>query len=58
MEYAITRFKSFCNKPVVAAKKDVAAPTIAMYFNTQGMYSNNIEHLAIKKTPAVTMVAA
>lgn len=54
----MTRFKSFCNRPVVAAKKDVVAPTTAMYFNTPGMYSNSMEHLTIKKTPAVTMVAA
>ena len=58
VEYAITLFKSFCSKPVVAAKNAVHAPRIATIFKDTGLYSNTGELLVIKKTPAVTIVAA
>ena len=49
---------SFCTKPTVAEKKAVAEPTKTITDKTVGTYSNNGEHLIIKKTPAVTIVAA
>jgi hypothetical protein len=54
----MTLFKSFCNIPVVAAKNDVIAPTKVITIKAVGEYSNKGEHLAIIKTPAVTIVAA
>jgi len=49
---------SFWNKPVVEAKKAVVAPTKIMKFSAKGENSNKKEHRVIKKTPAVTIVAA
>jgi len=43
---------------VVAAKKAVNAPTKTIKIKISGAYSINGEHLIIKKTPAVTIVAA
>jgi hypothetical protein len=58
VEYAITRFKSFCNNPTVAAKNAVEAPTIVIKFKILEAYSNKGDERAIKNTPAVTIVAA
>ncbi len=43
---------------MVAEKKAVVAPTNVMTDKTVGTYSKIGEHFIIKKTPAVTMVAA
>ena len=43
---------------MVAEKKAVVAPTNVITESTVGTYSNKGEHLIIKKTPAVTIVAA
>jgi len=58
VEYAITRFRSFWTNPTVPAKKAVIPPNLVTTCLTLGAYSNLGEHRAIKKTPAVTMVAA
>jgi len=58
VEYAITRFKSFCNIPTVAAKKAVNDPIKVIQTRIDSVYSNIGEHLIIKKIPAVTIVAA
>lgn len=44
--------------PVVAAKKAVIAPANVKITRTSGASSKRGEHLTIKKTPAVTSVAA
>jgi hypothetical protein len=54
----MTLFRSFCNIPVVAARNDVVAPAEVITIKAVGGYSNKGEHLAIMKTPAVTIVAA
>jgi len=43
---------------VVAAKNEVIAPTKTISVKTEGAYSKIGEHRIIKKTPAVTIVAA
>ncbi len=54
----MTLFKSFCNIPVVAAKNDVIVPTKVITSKALGGYSNKGEHLAIIKTPVVTIITA
>ena len=54
----MTFFKSFWTKPIVAAKNAVITPTITTKSSVFGAYSNKGEHRIIKKTPAVTIVAA
>ena len=54
----MTLFRSFCNISVVAARNDVVAPTEVITIKVVGGYSNKGEHLAIMKTPVVTIVAA
>jgi hypothetical protein len=54
----MTLFKSFCNIPVVAVKNDVIAPTKVITIKALGGYSNKGKHLAIIKTPTVTIVVA
>jgi hypothetical protein len=54
----MTFFQSLCNIPVVVAKNDVIAPTKVITIKALDGYSNKREHLAIIKTPAVTIVAA
>jgi hypothetical protein len=54
----MTRFRSFCNSPVVAAKNAVSAPTHVMMTRTVGPCSIIGEDRSIKYTPAVTRVAA
>lgn len=54
----MTRLISFCNKPVVAAKKAVTAPTHVMTTKVVGAYSSNGEDRSNRYTPAVTSVAA
>ncbi len=49
---------SFWTNATVAAKKAVLAPIIVINDKTEGDSSNNGEHLATKKIPAVTIVAA
>lgn len=49
---------SFWTSPTVAEKKAVVAPINVIADKTVGTYSNIGEHLIIKKTPAVTIVAA
>ncbi|GJV58647.1 hypothetical protein Tco_1464747 [Tanacetum coccineum] len=51
----MTLFRSFCNIPVVAARNDVIAPAKVITIKAVGGYSNKGEHLAIMKTPAVTI---
>lgn len=55
---AIIRFKSFCNRPVEAAKNEVRAPTHRITKRAVGEYSKIGEDLNSKYTPAVTSVAA
>ncbi len=52
VEKAITFFKSFCTKPIVAAKIAVVTPTIIISNKVLGAYSNKGEQRIIKKTPA------
>ena len=54
----MTRFKSFWTRPTVPAKNAVNAPKNATINKVELLNSNNIEHRIIKKTPAVTKVAA
>lgn len=54
----MTFLRSFCNKPAVAAIKAVAAPTKVTNAKTEGTHSNSGDERIIRKTPAVTMVAA
>jgi hypothetical protein len=54
----MTRFKSFCTNPTVAAKNAVKAPNTKIMNKASEEYSIRGEHLIIKKTPAVTIVAA
>ena len=54
----MTLFRSFCNIPVVAARNGVIAPAEVITIKAVGGYPSNGEHLAIMKTPAVTIVAA
>lgn len=49
---------SFWKRPVLAAKIAVHEPTYWIKSNAVGESSNKNEHLANKKTPAVTIVAA
>ena len=58
MEYAITRFRSFCRRPVLAAKKAVIAPTHVIIIRVVGPYSIMGEDRSRRYTPAVTSVAA
>ena len=58
MEKAIILFKSFCTKPLVAAKKAVVAPTKVITNKAVGLYSKIGELLNSKYIPAVTRVAA
>jgi len=51
-------FISFWTSPIVAEKKAVVAPIRVIIDKTVGTYSKIGEHLIIKKTPAVTIVAA
>jgi hypothetical protein len=54
----MTFLRSFCSKPVVAAKKAVVAPKKHTTERMYGEYSNKGEHRIRRKTPAVTIVAA
>lgn len=45
---AIIRFKSFCNRPVEAAKKAVIAPTHKITNSAVELYSNNGDDLRSK----------
>lgn len=54
----MTRLISFCNNPVVAAKKAVKAPTQVIIISVVGAYSNNGDDRSNRYTPAVTNVAA
>lgn len=54
----MTRLISFCNSPVVAAKKAVNAPTHVITISVVGAYSNNGDDRRSRYTPAVTRVAA
>ena len=54
----MTRLISFCNKPVVAAKNAVSAPTHVITINVVGAYSNSGDDRNNRYTPAVTRVAA
>ena len=56
--YAITRFRSFCRSPVVAAKNAVSAPTHVITISVVGAYSNSGDDRNNRYTPAVTSVAA
>ena len=58
MEKAITRLMSFCTQPTVAAKKAVVAPMKVTSVSACGAISISGDMRAIRKTPAVTMVAA
>jgi len=58
VEKAITRFKSFCRRPVVAAKNAVSAPTHVIASSAVGAYSNSGDDRRRRYTPAVTRVAA
>jgi len=58
VEKAITRFRSFCSRPVVAAKKAVIAPTQVIASSAIGAYSRIGEDRSRRYTPAVTRVAA
>ena len=49
---------SFCNRPVVAAKKAVTAPTQVITTKVVGANSSKGEDRSSKYTPAVTSVAA
>ncbi len=49
---------SFCNRPVVAAKNAVNAPTHVITISVVGAYSNRGDDRNSKYTPAVTRVAA
>ena len=54
----MTRFKSFCTIPVVAANRQVIAPTTVTTIPAVGANSNNGEQRVSKKTPEQTIVAA
>ena len=54
----MTFLMSFWTKPMVAEKKAVVAPINVIIDKKTGTYSNIGEHFIIKKTPAVTIVAA
>jgi hypothetical protein len=58
VENAITRFRSFCSRPVVAAKKAVIAPTHVIASSAVPAYSNIGDDRRRRYTPAVTRVAA
>ena len=58
VEYAITRLISFCTRPTVAAKNAVDAPMKTTNFMVSGANSMIGDIRQIKKTPAVTIVAA
>ena len=47
---------SFCNRPVVAAKKAVTAPTQVITTRVVGANSSNGDDRSSKYTPAVTRV--
>jgi len=49
---------SFCTAPIVPEIKAVMPPQIAIMYSILGAYSKIEEHLIIKNTPAVTIVAA
>jgi len=51
-------FKSFCNKPELAANIDVTAPIQVITHRAVGLYSNIGLDLTSKYTPATTRVAA
>jgi len=50
--------RSFWTRPVVAARKAVLPPRIVTIKDTLGAYSKRDEQRQIRKTPAVTLVAA
>ena len=52
MEKAITFFKSFCTKPIVAAKIAVTTPIVTIKSSALGAYSNSGEQRITKNTPA------
>lgn len=54
----MTLFKSFWTKPTLAAKNAVREPTMVTTNNIEGLFSKKYEQRIIKKTPAVTNVAA
>jgi hypothetical protein len=54
----MTRLISFCNKPVVAAKNAVSAPTQVITISVVGAYSSRGDDRNNRYTPAVTRVAA
>ena len=58
VENAITRFRSFCSRPVVAAKNAVTAPTHVIASRAVGANSSRGEDRSTRYTPAVTSVAA
>jgi hypothetical protein len=54
----MTRFRSFCSRPLVAAKNAVRAPTQVIASRVVGAYSSKGEDRSKRYTPAVTSVAA
>ena len=58
VEYAITRFRSFWNRPTDAAKNEVKDPITDTINKIFAEFSNKIEQRIIKKTPETTSVAA
>lgn len=50
--------KSFWNIPIVEEKKAVRLPIVIITTETEEIVSKNGDSLMIRKTPAVTMVAA
>jgi hypothetical protein len=58
VEYAITLLRSFCTNPTLEAKKAVKAPIIVIKKRIGKLCSKIKEQRIIKKTPAVTRVAA
>jgi hypothetical protein len=58
VEYAITFFMSDNNKPELAAKIEVMEPLNPTNNSAFGLNSNSQDIFIIRKTPAVTIVAA
>ena len=52
----MTRFRSFCSRPVVAAKNAVSAPTHVIASSAIGAYSSSGDDRSRRYTPAVTSV--
>ena len=58
VEYAITFFISFWKNPTDAAKNAVSSPIMRTKVIIKSDMTINSENLTVKKTPAVTIVAA